>query len=498
MGTKNWLQWATMGLVVASLLVDVSQCLYPYDNDASYMMFGVSKELASGQDPWDERHVQEPPYVSPMYGPALHALGGVGWALFGRQFWFLRVLRAGGFVASLVALHRIGRRGGGGKRGAWLSILIFVGFGDVLSDAGGGRGDVAGLGCATLGIALLLDAPVTGTRAFVVAGLLCGMAPLIKQFYVVPIAVGTLFCLLRRSRAQAVAFFSAAAGLPLSVFVALDALSHGGLWRMTVVYPSLTPRSIGHLMSLLVHQTRDPVWDMSIFMLAWAILEIARRPHASLLLADDTMLVLAMWLPPVLVQDLLMATRHRAHGYWLELWFVVAATLPPLLAATEPTSRWLLRVRDAFPALLILAGIVAYARRFHGAYFDWKAIPYYESLVDLVRERSPATNPVLTEYSDIPERAGREAWFNSPELYGLSTKRNQDLLKSELDAGRFAVLLLRPQGTDLYSLDRYARVATRLPFPTKVWAVAPYIRKDLLTPDDVVISSGRVATETRP
>ena len=495
---KDWVQWAALALVAVHFGLAVGRCIYPYDNDASYMTFGVSKELASGLDPWDERHVLEAPFVAPLYGPVLHGLGALGWALFGRQFWFLRAASLCGFVVSLFALHRIGRRGSGGQHGAWLSILIFVSFTNILQHTSGGRGDMAALGFAALGISLLLDAPLLGSGAFVVAGLLCGMAPLVKQVYVAPIAVGSLFCLLRRSRAQTAAFLSGAVGLPLVVFGVLDWLSHGGFWRMAVIYPSLSPRSFGHLVSLLRQLAHDPAWDLAMFVLAWGILEVARRPRATLLPAADRDLVLAMWLPLVLVQDLLMGSRELSPGYWLELWFVVSATVPALLAAVKPSaSSWLLRMRDAFPVLLLLAGLLADARELHGQYFEWKAIPYFESMVAFVRERAPANEPCLTEYSDIPERAGRDVLFNDYGLYALTTKENRDLLQAALDEGRFSLLLLQPVHDGLYSTERYARVATPFPVPIKVGVVAPYIRKDLLTPGDILVPRPTDVAETR-
>jgi hypothetical protein len=474
-------------MVAIHLVVALAQCAYPYDNDQSYITFGVSHEIASGENPWAERHVLTPPFTIPAYGPALHALGALGYAVFGRHFWWLRLASLAGFVLSLVALSRFARSRSESTSLAWWAALIYVDLGPVVGASASGRGDFLALGLMTFGASVLLEAPATEMASYALAGLLCGAAPLVKQLYVSAIAVGTLFCLLRRGGRNALVFLVAGAAPMMVTFAILQWRTGGGAWAIMVVYPSLAKKTLAHLVLLLIHLKRDPLFVLSLATLALGLIAAWRLRRRFAWTRDDRFAFLVAWLPLAVAMSLFTGMRTIANGYWLELCFVVAALLARLIPTLTPSLRVVPRLATALGVLFLGGGLVGHARALHGVYLEWQAIPYYESLVDLVQRRTSPDDKCFTEYSDIPERAGRSVLFNDYLLYGVTTARNRQLVQSSLDEGRFAILLLQPYAANIYDTSRYQRIATALPFPTKVWAVAPYLRRDLLTPADVAL-----------
>lgn len=96
-----------------------------------------------------------------------------------------RLISVMGLLATLLAVYRLGRIGGGSRRAGWWSVLLLVGSPVLSGYPFAVRPDLLGVALQTWGVVLTLESIVEGRRRLVAASILFGLAVCVKQHLLV-------------------------------------------------------------------------------------------------------------------------------------------------------------------------------------------------------------------------------------------------------------------------------------------------------------------------
>jgi len=364
------------------------------------------RRLALGDSIYDRSNLERAPFLVAQYPPLFYAATALLVRLFGGGFWAGRLVSClASLATAAVAGHAVRKKTGSAGFGlaaaaAWLSFYPVVMWGTTH------RVDALGVAFAACGM-LLFERQRERNRSLLPAAPFFVAALLVKQILVAGFA-GALLVLVVERRPRAAAGFALAVIAPVAgVYLALDAVSHGGFHVMTLFGTASA--------------AADPPW--TVFLNAQTFFG---SPFA---------------LAGLAVCGFLLLHGGRPDGWG---WMILAGL--PLAIATDAN---IPRFLEPLVAMAVVGGAgLATLRRRGGSDYVLAVIVLacglaagflYEERVSIVRERlmnlhegngrerfaaelARLTSPqaaVLAQDLDVVQGAGRPVYLNDPYVFSI-------------------------------------------------------------------------------
>lgn len=487
-------------LALIHLTIGLLRTVFPYDLDQSSINFIVNSLLLSGRNPWDLETVLSEPYCIPAYGIFYHLFAAFGQMLFGIQYFFMRLIS---FLSCIticflaynitdmteyIDVNRINKsrqKINPFRLGSCITLVLILCSPAFISNNSIGRADNLGIAITMTGVLMLLrfDKIKSHSLVPILSGLLIGSGPLIKQSFISALVFGLVLSWKKRTLKP---FALTAVGFPAVVTGIIIVISGGDFIQISLVFPSLPEKSIMNIWSVFKSTFFLSPGHLVILFGFLSILVL----HAYQFLTKKQVTqsstdLLIIWC--LLAGMIATYSSSRKLGgnqlYWLE--FLVLSSIV-IGGYINSRNDLLFRSRRFEVAFLVLfltvfaCGLVFSARSMRGLYFEWSALPYYNELQTIVREKTPANLPVVEYYSNIGPLTSRKVLFNDLLLYHHTTNQNQELLRSAILNKIFSCLILQPQNVSDYLTDDYIEVSTKNPYPNRIFAARVYLLKDLI------------------
>lgn len=492
-------------LIIPLLILGISRVLIPHDMDQSFHAWPVNDLLLSGLNPWSLKQVNEPPYCISAYGPMYYFISAAAQGLFGAQYWVTRLISLLCNIVICIVIWQIASAGvvaadqsGSTKKirfssfyfGSWIASMAMAGSSTFIANMSVGRSDNIGLAASLTGMMLLIHAVSqnkTNIKTVMLSGILIGLAPLMKQYFISAILVG-LFVSYRRGVWKQ--FAATAIGLPFLLVLGLVITSQGGFLEICLRYPTLPEKSLSNSIEVFIDtlfkRPSNTMIVLGLILSAFCALPQIRKNKDT---TNSTFVITALSLWLVLSGMIAIYTARRILGgsvlYWYEFLAVACIMMGRLINIVIANNSFRpaqFRAWMVWLGLMLLITSVFNLRSLRGTYFEWEARPYYLELQQIIESETPRNEPTLSYFSEVPRRAGRPVLFNDLLLYNRTTDENRKLLHGKIKEKVFSCLLLQPQNADEYLTSDYVEVKTEVPFPTKIFAVKLYLRSDLVKP----------------
>ncbi len=463
------LRWAVLVTLVWFLGICVSRTAYPFDvGHYEAYMWAPAQLVLSGQNPYDARHVFNPPFTLAAYGPLYYLMIALGIGAFDLQLWFGRLLSVLSAGVGVACIGYMSRRLTGSADAAWLGILAALSQYPLQHWVAMQRSDLPGLGFSFAGMAVAVWA--VGKRRWpahaVLSGLLLAAGFFCKQVFILPTLATIGLC--AALGALRLGLLAAVSGATIGLGVAgfLDVTSSGGYLWQHLMLPQGLDRSWGKAAQVLRSFVTAPSTILTASALALPAFRRFRRADTA---AGNRVDVVLWCYSAATVALALVLSRFRGSNlnYYLE------ASLALPLAAAVASARLSTSIRSKIAVALAIGAAVFLFRFSRGEYYRWMGLPYYRALVTAVQKSVAPSEPIVTVYPELAVAARRRYHFNDVLQYqdGRSVAL-VTVLAEGVRSRRYAAVI----NHDSTPPAGYRLADIPLPLPEKYWRTYLHVR----------------------
>jgi hypothetical protein len=472
--------------VITFLLVlgiSLSRILYPYDiGQYEAGIWGPAGLISHGINPYDLTLTQNGPYVMSPYGVFYYAVVGLGFKIFGVQFWFARFISLLSVIVCIVCIGKIIGEITQNRHLAILGGFLFLSLFPVPFWIGVQRPDMLALALALVGMMLALTMTPQGRGSniifLILQSLFISAAILTRQTSILPVALISAWYLFNRRYLQLTSFLILTAGFLAFVSFLMNQSSNGGYIWQQYVMPSTVHKNFGlalsHLLSLM---TTPTIWG-AIFLavLAWVIRGRKTADDASPGQDHRSTLPLRLFFAYFILSLLLSVVTSSRVGanlnYYLEFSAGLAMIVPLYLSSVANTvtpSRSYLYIL----IFILLSVSLQDVRIFRGEYYRWQALPYYREIVSVIEQKTDKQQPVFSYYPELAVAADRSYYFNDFVQYDGRAPKQHEIFQQVLKSGELGAIVTGYKDTP----EGYYKYPLSTPDPQKYYTVYLFLKK---------------------
>jgi len=480
---ERLLKWGLVLAIAFLLLINFSRILYPYDTGIyEGCIWAPANVISQGTNVYTMSFTTNPPYVMSPYGVFYYALIGMGLKLFGFQFWVGRLLSLLCAILSTLCICKLTLHFTRDKALTRLSALLFLAQIPLQLWIGVQRPDLIALTLSLAGITISLTAHLQAGKnkkilLTALSALLLTLAILTRQTVILPVLVVSWWYFRNHAYRSLFLFLCLTAIFLFPIMAWLNYTSDGGYLMQQFLIQTGGEKNIHLTFTLL--QVFIQSTSLFIFLL-WVIAIGSKENTNSVSPKSAFENNSALYRTTLLLYGIfsfMLALVSSIHpgasiNYYLEVTVVLSLIVPLYWSRVQKTLR-LTKYYRLCLAVIILSLSFWGIRICKGEYDRWKALPYYNEIISVIKQKTPVNQPVYSEYPELAVLAGRPCYFNDFCQYNGRAPVQHQIVENNLHTGVFSAIII----SDSNVMNGYYRFPISEPIPYKFYVVYLYLKK---------------------
>jgi hypothetical protein len=482
--TKLYTSVLLPGAIVAILMafvLCVARIIFPYD--VGFYDGGIwapSQLIMHGMNCYSMNWADHSPYIMSPYGIVYYGIVALGIKLFGLQFWFARVLSLLSLLVCVYCIYTLLMRFTRKRENALLGVILFLFQPPVQICSAVQHPDMLALAFSLAGIAFAIKDKETKRtlKSNILSAIALSAAILTRQTSVLPVAFVLIWFLMEKDR---VSFFQTGISVVLLLFILMTVLqmtSHGGyLWQQFILASSVEKSWVIAFQNL--YEYAFSIASIGAFGLLYLGVIVERYSK------DDVSNVKSMQMRFYLfrkvtllytVCSILLAavTASRAGSsinYYLEVSAVISLLIPMYWMEIAERFKQQWKVKAIF-VVILFGGLITAAKQYRSIYYFNAAKPYYQEIIQKIRQSTNPNEPIFTVYPDLVVAANRKYEINDFCQYDGRVPKLKTMQDSLFSMHVFSAVLKHTQTP----IPGYTIVKTTTPEPKKVFQLYLFLR----------------------